>query len=75
MDLWPAIISVDGCVLEVHLAQVPHWTLELPGMLAEMASVQITSFVHQSTIERNGSGVELQTLDQENPGSNPVLRC
>ena len=24
---------------------------------------------------RNGSGVELRTLDYENPGSNPVLRC
>ena len=23
----------------------------------------------------NGSGVELRTLDHENPGSNPVLRC
>ena len=28
------------------------------------------------TVERNGSGVvELRTLDQENPGSNSVLRC
>ena len=26
-------------------------------------------------VERNGSGVELRTLDYENPGSNPVLRC
>ena len=26
-------------------------------------------------LERNGSGVELRTLDYENPGSNPVLRC
>ena len=25
-------------------------------------------------VERNGSGVELQTLDYENPVSNPVLR-
>ena len=25
-------------------------------------------------VERNGSGVELQTLDYENLGSNPVLR-
>ena len=24
--------------------------------------------------ERNGSGVELRTLDYENPGSNPVLQ-
>ena len=24
------------------------------------------------TVERNGSGVELRTLDHENPGSNPV---
>ena len=23
------------------------------------------------TVERNGSGVELRTLDYENPGSNP----
>ena len=28
-----------------------------------------------TTVERNGSGVELRTLDYENPGSNPVLRC
>ena len=26
-------------------------------------------------IERNGSGVELLTLDYENLGSNPVLQC
>ena len=26
-------------------------------------------------IERNGSGVELRTLDYENPGSNSVLWC
>ena len=26
-------------------------------------------------VERNGSGVELRTLDYENPGSNPVLWC
>ena len=25
-------------------------------------------------VERNGSGVELRTLDYEKPGSNPVLR-
>ena len=25
--------------------------------------------------ERRGSGVELRTLDYENPGSNPGLRC
>ena len=25
--------------------------------------------------QHNGSGVELQTLDYENPGSNAVLRC
>ena len=28
-----------------------------------------------SDVERSGSGVELRTLDYENPGSNPVLRC
>ena len=27
------------------------------------------------TVECSGSGVELRTLDYENPGSNPVLRC
>ena len=26
-------------------------------------------------VERGGSGVEIRTLDYENPGSNPVLRC
>ena len=26
-------------------------------------------------VERNDSGVELRTLDYENPGSYPVLRC
>ena len=33
------------------------------------------SIVTNSLQERNGSGVELRTLDYENPGSNPVLRC
>ena len=28
-----------------------------------------------AVVERSGSGVELRTLDYENPGSNPVLRC
>ena len=28
-----------------------------------------------SAVECNGSGVELRTLVNENPGSNPVLRC
>ena len=26
-------------------------------------------------VERSGSGVELQTLNYENPSSNPVLQC
>ena len=26
-------------------------------------------------VVRNGSEVQLQTLDYKNPGSNPVLRC
>ena len=26
-------------------------------------------------VEHNGSGAELRTLNYENPGSNPVLRC
>ena len=29
----------------------------------------------KSLVEHNSSGVELRTLDFENPGSNPVLRC
>ena len=29
----------------------------------------------QHNVERNGSGVQLRTIDYENPGSNPVLRC
>ena len=33
------------------------------------------TLVRKVAIERNGSGVELRTLDWENPGSNPVLRC
>ena len=27
------------------------------------------------TVEHSGSGVALQTLDYENPGSNPMLWC
>ena len=26
-------------------------------------------------VQRSGSGVELRTLDKEDPGSNPVLPC
>ena len=33
----------------------------------------ILSWLH--IVERNGSGVKLRTLDYENPGLNPVLRC
>ena len=33
---------------------------------------QITSYI---VVEQIGSGVELQTLNYENSGSNPVLRC
>ena len=28
-----------------------------------------------STVERNGSGEELRTLDYKNPGSNSILLC
>ncbi|KAK2171203.1 hypothetical protein NP493_1089g00009 [Ridgeia piscesae] len=31
--------------------------------------------IDTSSVECNDSGIELQTLDYENPGSNPVLRC
>ena len=31
--------------------------------------------VHSMFVKCSGSGVELRTLDYENPGSNPVLRC
>ena len=34
----------------------------------------ITSMGGYTIIQRNGSGVELRTLDYVNPGSNPVLR-
>ena len=36
---------------------------------------QIKSTACISIVEPSGSGVELQTLDYENLGSNPVLRC
>ena len=35
----------------------------------------LTIIMHDTVVERSGSGVELRTLDYENPGSNPVLRC
>ena len=34
-----------------------------------------TTITTTTTVERSGSGVELRTLDYENPGSNPVLWC
>ena len=37
--------------------------------------LSITSVISYTNSERSGSGVELRTLDYENPGSNPVLRC
>ena len=30
---------------------------------------------HLGHVERNGTGVEFQILDYENPGSNHVVRC
>ena len=34
-----------------------------------------TTFTAERSVEHSGSGVELRTLDYENLGSNPVLRC
>jgi len=40
-----------------------------PGI--DTSQVGLSAF----SVERSGSGVEPRTLDNENPGSNPVLRC
>ena len=47
-------------------------TLVSTVMLQEV-TVKVSAYI--VLIEHNGSGVELRTLDYENPGSNPVLRC
>ena len=31
--------------------------------------------INSDNVECNGSGVELRTLDYDNPGLNPVPRC
>ena len=41
------------------------------GILRDLQLLSLKCCHH---VERNGSGVELQTLDYENRGSNPVLR-
>ena len=38
-------------------------------------SVDVVIMIVIRVDERSGSGGELQTLDYENPGSNPVQRC
>ena len=41
-------------------------------LMSPLIGYHVSSF----TVEmRNVSGVEFRTLDYENPGSNPVLRC
>ena len=44
-----------------------------------VVTVSVKSFYPELSVvypvERNGSGVELRTLDYENPASNPVLQC
>ncbi|KAK2193930.1 hypothetical protein NP493_4g00006 [Ridgeia piscesae] len=46
--------------------------LEKRGDVVDMLQLE-TERLMVPPVERNGSGVELQTLDYENPGSNPVL--
>ena len=38
-------------------------------------SIALFSRYIAAYVQHNGSGVELRTLDYENPGSNPVLWC
>ena len=57
-----------------------HWdfnalTSNLWIPLFSTAEEDIQWWMSAHNVERNGSGVELWTLDYENPGSNPVLQC
>ena len=49
----------------------------LDDIIYATASICWPHYRHNGStfVERNGSGVQLLTLDYENPGSNPVLRC
>ena len=78
-DYGALVLQADGAGL--GLLQLLHFPLQLHHL---HVTAQLTLHDRHSTytqqvnvniVERNGSGVELQTLDYENPGSNPVLRC
>ena len=66
--------------LEVRLVEPPvvqkKYGTRTPYMHRHTHTLTHTTTTTQqhATVERNGSGVELLTLDYENPGSNPVLR-
>ena len=45
----------------------PRW----PGTAARSGDLLYCRSLRTSPVKRNGTGVELQTLDYENPGSNP----
>ena len=70
----PAVGLFLWCEI-MQLARIRHmstilFSLVLKQLLAEIHSLRLGNFV-----ERNGSWVELQTLDCVNPVSNPVLQC
>ena len=69
------------CVESEDCRASPCWSLPLvtvcPSWWGNHINVGPVSCwdTQKSLVERNGSRVELRTIDYENPGSNPVLRC
>ena len=59
------------CDTAASLATGPGWLLASARILYR----EYHRFFFIGKIDRNSSGVELRTLDYENPASNPVLRC
>ena len=62
--LWRNVLKFSTALDCVHI----RWE-----MFANGANYNHLNIANNSIIERSGSGVELRTLDYENPGSNPVL--
>ena len=61
----------------VHLRANSVRALIATCLNASQKSEVVFGLTHRpgSSVESSGSGVELRTLDYENPGSNSVLRC
>ena len=78
-DLYTSGVYTHLYTYRGHMRHVPmsHDMFQCHMTCSSTSSAETMLFFggQEHLLERNGSGVELWTLDHENPGSNPVLQC